>query len=167
MLVLPESLRDEVRKPFGKVVSGSGLVSEYKNAQRPLVTVGDRCLLDALEAGFAPDIAIFDFKVKRVEIPVEMKKRFAKHAATAFVAFHGAGYITEELEKAVLNVLAEGRGAVFVAGEDDLSALLVMAHAEAGTLIYGQPNQGAVVVPLGEEGTMEKARGFLARMERV
>ena len=70
MMALPESMREEVRQPFGEIASGKALLSKYKKAARPLITVGDRCLADALDSGSTPDIAIFDFKVKRVEIPV-------------------------------------------------------------------------------------------------
>jgi uncharacterized protein (UPF0218 family) len=167
MLILPEELREEVRKPFGIVVSGAALIAKYEAAARPLITVGDRCCLDAIEAGYPPDIAIFDFKVKRVEIPIEMKRKFASFASTAFVVMSSAGSITEELEKAVINVLADGQGAVIVVGEDDLSSLLVMAHANEGTLIYGQPDLGAVVVPLGDAKIKEKARGILGKMGSV
>lgn len=167
MLLLPEELRDEVRKPFGKVLSGKSLAAEYKSAQKPLVTVGDRCFLDALDAGFPPDIAIFDFRIKRVEIPVEDKRKFASVASQAYVVMSGAGSITEELEQALIAVLEKGRGAIMVVGEDDLSSLLVMAHAEKGTLIYGQPDQGAVVVRLGGKEVLEKAKGLLAKMGRV
>lgn len=166
MLLLPNELRDEVRKPFGKVASGKALLAEYKSAQKPIITVGDRCFLDALAAGFQPDIAVFDFKIKRVEIPVEDKRKFAQIAANAYVVMSGAGSITEELERAVLGVLEDGKGAVIVVGEDDLSSLLVMAHAGKGTLFYGQPDEGAVVVPLGGSKIAEKARGMLSRMGR-
>jgi uncharacterized protein (UPF0218 family) len=167
MLVLPEELREEVRKPFGKVLGGKALVEEYRKAEKPLITVGDRCFLDALDAGFPPDIAIFDFKIKRVEIPVEDKRKFATVASQAYVVMSSAGSITEELEQALLSVLGKGRGAIMVVGEDDLSSLLVMAHAKKGTLIYGQPDEGAVVVRLGGKEISEKARGLLAKMGRV
>ena len=166
MLVLPEKLREGVRKPFGKVYSGSAAIEACRKAKRPLVSVGDQCTSDLIDADIAPDILIFDFKIKRVEIPREMKEKLAPHAKTAFVVLSAAGMISDELEIAVARVLEDGKGAVMVVGEDDLSSLLVMAHAKRGTLVYGQPNEGAVVVPLGGKGIMEKARAFLAGMEK-
>ncbi|VVC02153.1 Uncharacterised protein [uncultured archaeon] len=167
MLVLPESLREEVRRPFGAVLSGKEFEKALKKAARPIITVGDQCAHDMIKSGNAPDMMIFYFKVKRLEIPAEMKKALAPHAKNAFVVLSGAGYITDELASAVGKMLAEGRGAIFVVGEDDLSALLVMAKAGSGTLIYGQPDSGAVVVPLGSKGIKEKAQGFLDRMEKA
>lgn len=167
MLVLPEGLRDEVRQPFGKVVSGKAVLLEYKKAEKPLITVGDQCFLDAAEAGFVPDIGIFDFKIKRKEIPIGMKRRFAQFIVSPYVVLSSAGSITEELERAVLQVLEDGKGAVLVVGEDDLSSLLVMAHASKGTLIYGQPDAGAVVVELGSKMVQGKAKAVLSKMDSV
>ena len=164
---MPESLREKVRQPFGEVLRGEQLESARKKAARPVITVGDQCAYDMIKSGRPPDMLIFDFKIKRVEIPEDMKKALALHAKNAFVVLSGPGKISEELVEAVKRMLTEGKGAVFVAGEDDLSALLVMAHAAQGTLIYGQPGSGAVLVPLGGKEIQKKAQGFLGRMERA
>ncbi|MCX8194787.1 MAG: DUF359 domain-containing protein [Candidatus Micrarchaeota archaeon] len=166
MLILPEEMREEIRKPFGKVLSGGDLKEAIEAAARPIIAVGDQCAYDLILAGTPPDMMIFDFKIRRVEVPLEIKKALAPHAKNAFVVLSGAGSITDELVLAVERLLAEGRGAVFVVGEDDLSALLVMAKAKEGTLIYGQPDQGAVVVPLGGQEIQRRALGFLERMEK-
>ena len=165
MRTLPEHLREEVRKPFGKVLSGAKLAAAIKAARRPLIAVGDQCAYDLIGQGNAPDIMVFDFKIKRVEIAPEMKKAFAPHAQGAFMVLSPPGAITDELVFALDSVLAEGKGAVFVVGEDDLSSLLVMARAKSGTLLYGQPDRGAVFVPLGGRAIQKKAQGFLGRME--
>ena len=166
MLVLPERMRDDVRRPFGKVLREKDAIGECRKGARPLISVGDQCASDLIDAGLAPDILIFDFKIKRVEISREMKEKLAPHAKNAFVVLSAAGVISDELEIALTRVLEDGKGAVLVVGEDDLTSLLVMAHAGQGTLIYGQPNEGAVVVPLGGKKIMETARAILARMEK-
>ena len=166
MLVLPEKLREDVRKPFGKVYSGKAAMEACRKAERPLVSVGDQCASDLIDEGIAPDILIFDFKIKRAEIPRQMKEKLAPHAKTAFVVLSAAGVISDELEIALTRVLEDGKGAILVVGEDDLSSLLVMAHAKQGTLIYGQPNEGAVIVQLGGKKIMEKARALLGAMEK-
>ena len=166
MLILPEKMREEVRKPFGKVFQGNDAIEACRNGARPLISVGDQCTSDLIDARLAPDILIFDFKIKRVEIPREMKEKLAPHAKNAFVVLSAAGMISDELEIALTRVLEDGKGAVLVVGEDDLTSLLVMAHAEQGTLVYGQPDEGAVVVPLGGKEIMGKARKFLEMMEK-
>lgn len=165
MLILPEKLREEVRKPFGKVYKGAAALSACKEAERPLVTVGDQCAFDLIAAGIVPDMMVLDFKIKRVEIPQGMKKAIAPHAKNAFVVFSPPGRISSQLSEAVGMLLSEGSGAIIVIGEDDLSALLVMAHAKIGTLIYGQPDEGAVAVPLGTPEIQKKAMAFLEQME--
>jgi len=167
MLILPEKLREEVRKPFGMVLGGSAAIEAAKASPRPLISVGDRCALDLIGAGVAPDMLIFDFKVKREEITPGMKRVLAPHAAGAFVVMSGAGSISPELEIAVSRMLSEGRGAVLVAGEDDLSALLVMARAKGGTLVYGQPGEGAVLVKLGEGEAKARAQSILKQMQKA
>ena len=166
MLILPEKMREGVRKPFGKVYGGSAAVEACRKGARPLISVGDQCASDLIDGGIAPDILIFDFKIKRVEIPRSMKEKLAPHAKNAFVVLSAAGTISDELEIAVTRVLDDGNGAILVVGEDDLASLLVMAHAKQGTLAYGQPNEGAVVVPLGGKETIGNARAFLSRMEK-
>ncbi len=166
MLILPEGMREEVRKPFGKVLAGEKLSQAAKGMQRPLISVGDQCSFDLIKNGTPPDMLIIDFKIKREEIGVEMKKTIAPYAKNAFVVLSPPGKISGQLADAVEKLLEEGKGAIFVAGEDDLSSLLVMAGATEGTLIYGQPDTGAVVVPLGGREVREKAQKILSRMEK-
>lgn len=68
MLVLPESLREELKEPFGPPVGTKELLKIARSSPRPLITVGDQCLLNLIDAGIKPDIMVFDFKVKRKEI---------------------------------------------------------------------------------------------------
>ncbi|MCX8197813.1 MAG: DUF359 domain-containing protein [Candidatus Micrarchaeota archaeon] len=164
MRVLPESMREEVRKPFGKVLAGQQAIEAAKSSARPLVSVGDQCGFDLISAGCAPDMLVFDFKIRRAEVPFEIKRAFAPFAKSAFLAFSPPGVITDELESAILRMLSEGKGAVLVIGEDDLSALLVMANAQGGTLVYGQPGEGMVMVELGGS-IRQKAQGILERMK--
>ena len=160
-------MRETVRKPFGKLVSGKTFRAELAKASRPLITVGDQCAHDLISEGQPPDMLVVDFKIKRVEIGQEMKKAIANHTKSPFLVFSGAGAITDELANAVEKMLSEGKGAIIVIGEDDLSSLLVMAHAKKGTLVYGQPDEGAVFVPLGGKEVQKKAQEILDRMERL
>jgi len=165
MLILPENLRSEAKRPFGKIFKGKAALAECRKAERPLITVGDQCAHDLLSAGIEPEMMIVDFKIQRKEIPKEMKGEIAKHAANAFVVLSPPGKISEELSEAVGALLSEGNGAIIVIGEDDLSALLVMANAKLGTLVYGQPDVGAVIVPLGGEEIQKRANGLLEKMK--
>ena len=167
MLILPEELREQVRQPFGHIYTGKKLAEICRHAPHPLIAVGDQCAFDLITKGIYPDILIFDFKIKRVEIPKEMKAAFAPHAKNAFMVLSAPGQISDELVHAVSEVLHNRKGAIFVVGEDDLSALLVMADAKQGTLVYGQPGVGAVIVKLADKELPKKAKGFLGKMEKI
>src|SRR5438093_13683849 len=65
-LVLPEAMREELSRPLGKVVKGADVVGAVKGA-KPLVTVGDYTTADLVERGVLPQIAVVDFKTKRIE----------------------------------------------------------------------------------------------------
>ncbi|VVC02319.1 Uncharacterised protein [uncultured archaeon] len=167
MLVLPEALRGELHEPFGPPVTTKELLKIAASSPKPLVSVGDECLSSLISGGIVPDIMVFDFKVKRKEISQEMKKRLAPFVKEPYVVLSDAGRISDDLLVALDRVLGEGRGAIFVVGEDDLSALVIMAYAKSGPLVSGQPDVGAVVVPLGDEGVMERAAGILSRMQKA
>jgi uncharacterized protein (UPF0218 family) len=167
MLVLPQEMREEVRKPFGKVYSGEEAEEECKKALRPLVSVGDQCSYDLIAAKNPPDIMIVDFKIKRQEIPLGMKEVLAQRAQNAYVVLSPPGRISDQLDEAVKRLLEEKSGAAIVLGEDDLSALLVMAYAKEGTLVYGQPDEGLVIVKLGTSQIQQKASQILGRMQRL
>ena len=167
MLILPEELREQVRQPFGHIYTGKKLAEICRHAPHPLIAVGDQCAFDLIASGIFPDVLIFDFKIKRVEIPKEMKAAFAPHAKNALMVLSAPGQITDELVHAVSEVLRLRKGAIFVVGEDDLSALLVMANAKGGTLVYGQPGEGAVVVKLADKELQKKAQGFLGKMQKI
>jgi pantetheine-phosphate adenylyltransferase len=77
-LILPQELRNEARKPVGKVIGGvvaeadrvaEKIVDIIKN-QKPTITVsvGDFITMSLLRAGFNPDVEIIDFKTRRKEI---------------------------------------------------------------------------------------------------
>src|SRR3989442_13936392 len=67
-LVLAEAMRAELSRPLGRVVKGADVVAAVKGA-KPLVTVGDYTTADLVERGVLPQIAVVDFKTKRIEEP--------------------------------------------------------------------------------------------------
>ncbi|MCX8196700.1 MAG: DUF359 domain-containing protein [Candidatus Micrarchaeota archaeon] len=166
MLKLPVELREEIRKPFGKVVQKEQMKRELENCAKPLIAVGDQCNVDLISIGLRPDISIFDFKIKRVEVDQSIKEALASQVQQALVVLSPPGHITDDLYEAVRQTLASKKGAVFVVGEEDLSALVVMAEAKGGTLVYGQPQEGAVIVQLGEP-MAQKAKSLIGRMEKI
>lgn len=166
MRILPEELREELKKPFGElVVEKEKIFEKLSKAKKPLIAVGDYCNFNLIGMGFLPEIIVIDFKIKRVEINNEMKQFFSQYIKNSFVVFSPPGKLSEELEDSVKKVLQEQKGSILVLGEEDLSSLLFMAYAKKGTLVYGQPDQGLVIVSLGQE-ISQKAKSFLEKMQK-
>ena len=67
-LRLPDSLRDYLRWPMGRLVHGEDILPAIGSAS-PVVTVGDFCTLDLVARGRTPDVCVVDFKTKRQEDP--------------------------------------------------------------------------------------------------
>jgi uncharacterized protein (UPF0218 family) len=67
-LRLPDSLRDYLRWPMGRLVHGEAILPAIGRAS-PVVTVGDFCTLDLVARGRTPDVCVVDFKTKRQEDP--------------------------------------------------------------------------------------------------
>ena len=44
-------MREEVRKPFGRIFQGSALIEACRRGARPFVSVGDQCTSDLIDAG--------------------------------------------------------------------------------------------------------------------
>lgn len=159
--MISEQLREELKKPFGKVCSTHKMLQEARTAQGLLISVGDRCTYDLLQGGAHPHICIFDFRCMREPIGARMQTFLEQKRQAAHAVKNPAGEITSELRHAIKECLSKEQGTILIEGEDDLASLAVMAYAPIGTLlIYGQPSCGAVVVKIDEK-TRQKALSML------
>ena len=163
-LRLPKSLREELRKPFGKIASDEELKT-LKAEQ--IICVGDESTLKVLSLGLKPKISIVDFRIKREPIDEE-KRRKLKFPAVVIKAFNPPGFITHELMEALNKAYkTNGNVRIEVLGEEDLAALAVMATAEDGkVLLYGQPNEGVVLVQINTK-VRKKAEELMGKMEEI
>ncbi|NYZ75980.1 DUF359 domain-containing protein [Candidatus Micrarchaeota archaeon] len=158
---LPESLRLEFRRPFGKVMNNNELVRCAKGRKGLLITVGDECSYSLIKNGITPDIVIYDLRVKRKDIIGEMRDTLGKFNNGEVIVHNPAGVIMDELLASVKDALQKGKGKVLVKGEEDLAALVVMMYAPNGSLVvYGQPDEGAVLVEENEEVRNRAVRSF-------
>jgi uncharacterized protein (UPF0218 family) len=167
MLVADEGIKAELRKPFGKIMQTRSLVAALQKRKGTLVAVGDNSIYVLLQNGIRPDIAVFDFLCKRKEVEQPVRDRILAEYAGALKVKNDAGTITEEMAGAVESALLRKVGAIFVDGEEDLAALVVMQKAKAGTLlVYGQPNKGAVLVNMDSE-VRSRAVGIMKKMSKM
>lgn len=160
---MPEAMREELRRPLGRVMSGAEAFAAVRGA-RNVVTIGDACTLDLATRGRVPDVAVVDFKTKREPDEVARAKLRAMAAKVVTVTNPAA-----TLARGVWEALSEAfksndRVRVEVLGEEDLTALAAISLAPEGTaILYGMPDEGVVVV-WADAAAKAAVRDVLARM---
>jgi uncharacterized protein (UPF0218 family) len=165
-LLLPESLRSELKTPLGELYRGEPTETTAKLRDKLIVkppllaVVGDFVAANVIAAGLFPDIVVVDNKTLRAQIKpivhglkeVNVPNEAATINAKAWLALRTA-------------VTLKRRVAIVVEGEEDLLVLPLLAEMPLGSVIaYGQPHEGLVAVTVSEE-RRDWARGFLNRME--
>ena len=162
-LFLPRDLRPFLKKPFGKLLSGSEEDLRValqktkkmiiKDKPRLLVCVGDVVTKLLNEAQITIDLAIVDFRIKRQKAIKNLKELgFAKNRADFTVA-NKPGKVSFKLAHAIEQALRvpSKKQVIRVLGEEDLAVLPALVFAPEGTLIlYGQPGEGIVAVDVNK-----------------
>lgn len=174
VLTLPESLRDALKEPLGEVYTdadellAAAGVAEY---DAPLVTVGDVVTAHLLDAGHAPAVAIVDRRTKRAAIDPGVERSLDEARTHTFGTVvevtNPAATLTRDLLDALAAAVerAPETTMIVVHGEEDLAALpAILALPDGGHAVYGQPDEGMVLVPADAE-TRERATSILERMD--
>lgn len=182
VLELPAALRSELKEPLGPIYTDAEAL--LRDAKPPLVAVGDIVTYHLLEAGRAPDVAFVDERTKREAVDDEIRAAISgrRSGPTSTPGDdrgespggfdrersvdNPAGTLTGELLAALRAGLADGETTlVRVDGEEDLAALpAVLAAPEGASVVYGQPDEGMVLVTAGAP-TRERVRRLLRRMD--
>ena len=167
--VLPARLRATLSRPLGELVAGSHvdlgqilgkIIEEGKPAK--LILVGDSVSRQATEAGIVPDVLVIDNLEKR-------------HAALShsypgrrvIKAKNQPGRIEEDGRVAVERAIHGDAELVEIDGEEDLLTIVAVLAAPLGSLVvYGQPNEGVVLVTVSGD-SKARARGILDQMDRI
>lgn len=148
---VPEELRILFKKPFGELYKGKGIApasrikKELKNER--VIIVGDVTLKNASDVGIKPSLAIVDLKTKRGEVKLKSNETMVRNPP---------GMITEELWDEIHRKIDVDNAKIIVDGEEDLAVLPCVLEADWNTIIlYGQPEEGIVLVRVTEEKKME------------
>ncbi len=170
---LPESLKDSLRQPFGVLIPDSQVTKEAVSSKlvgrnRIIVTVGDRTTERMKELRVFSNLEIVDGLEKRQ--PRSSLVSFAGSNERHFYVKNPAGTLTDEtvdvVKKSLDLITSDSRKTVRidVEGEEDLLALLILAFFPEQTIVlYGQPNEGLVIVgAMGD--AKDLARKTLAEM---
>jgi hypothetical protein len=156
VLILKKELRSVLKKPFGKLYSS---LDEAKNSlpeHNILISVGDVTTKNLLKSGLIPDIGIIDHKIQRKE-----SKHNIDYDSVTLYAKNPPGTITQELwstiKEAIKLVEKKVQVLIIVEGEEDLSVLpCILSSPPDSIILYGQPNEGLVVVKADEVRNMTK-----------
>ncbi len=165
-LRLPERLRGEMVKPYGTLFSGDTASNVQAAlaliAERPpkVIIVGDFTLRAFIDAGYRPDVGIYDRKTERSAFPLPEEP--------TLTVPNPPGEISDEAAKAVKGLLErEGPSMLLVDGEEDLLAIPAILYAPEGSLvIYGLPGRGMIAVK-ADRTLKEKITALLSQFERV
>ena len=162
---LPNSLREQLKIPLGELLLEETATKE--NIQKHLsensyiITVGDRTTEKMIEYGLIPSLQIIDGIEKR-----EKRKPIVLENTTELTVDNPPAEITTssiDLIKDALKMKSPVR--ILVSGEEDLLVLPVCIHAPDNSIVlYGQPNEGLVIVKITPE-IRNKTQRLLDLME--
>lgn len=164
--VLPESMRDELKRPFGRMVREDELDECLTSCHR-IICVGDIVSHTLYKQDIVPHIMIFDGKTEREET-TDLIECLERDEGEFEIVENPPGMITRELINTVREALDAGEPVrIRVEGEEDLATLVVLALAPKGTcVLYGLPGRGMVLVEV-DEGIIDKAQSLIKRMEEL
>ncbi len=170
-LHLPHELREHFKKPFGTLYKGEGhdpiesLKQDLCNPTK-VISVGDVVTFYLIKSGKVPDICVVDEKVKRRKAPKELIQGTQMQEFTQMSLANPASQITRELVLVLHEAMGHSKPIrIFVCGEEDLAALPAVIIAPLhSVVIYGQPDEGVVLVPV-DKGKKYEAMSLLRQMK--
>jgi len=149
--LLNDELARKLKSPLGLLIRNDSnkiynVLSEIKGCSL-LVSVGDATLDFLISINVVPDIQIIDMKEKRSpRSAVKPAHRIEYHVTNP------RGCISEESVKVFNKALGSDKPVrILVEGEDDLLALVAIIFSPEGScILYGQPDEGLVIVKVDE-----------------
>ncbi len=136
-------------------------IQKYLSKDPYIISVGDRTTEKMVNFGLIPSLQIVDGQEKR-----EKREPPKIENATELVVENPAAEITSQSISVIKQAFTlESPVRLFVIGEEDLLVLPVCIHApEKAIVLYGQPNEGLVIVKITSE-IRNKAQTLLDLME--
>jgi len=161
-LLLPENLREELRKPLGKVFKTTQQIvgaiftlptGRQESPKKPtiIIAVGDIIVDSLLKGGIEPEVKVIDFRSRRKKI---IRTLFYKDSLSRRQSFfkNKPGTINIETAEKLKKLITQSNGWLVVDGEEDLLALPSILFAPLGSLVlYGHWQLGMIGVKVTEE----------------
>ena len=150
---LPESLREQLKTPLGILLPENQTTKEnilkHLSSESFIITVGDATTEKMLKFDIIPSLQIVDSQEKRSkrELPSTSK------VETNILCDNPPGEITAQSLQVIKNSFKQKLPVrITVNGEEDLLVIPVCIYAPENSIVmYGQPNEGLVVVSINQE----------------
>jgi len=152
-LKLTEDIRAQLKTPFGDLIHDNDTNKEsiikHFFAESIVITVGDRTTENILQLGLNPQVQIIDCLEKRGKRSAPINGDIN----TKLSCKNPSGEITEESIQVIKKAFSsEPPVRIIVDGEEDLLVIPVCILApENSVVMYGQPNEGLVIVEITPE----------------
>ncbi len=150
---LPDDLRDQLKNPLGNLIKDNDPnrenIIKKNSAESIIITVGDRTTENMLQLELKPQVQIIDGLEKRNQCIVPADDT----VNTKLSCRNPPGEITEESIQVIQKAFScEPPVRITVDGEEDLLVIPVCIYApENSVVMYGQPNEGLVIVHITPE----------------
>jgi pantetheine-phosphate adenylyltransferase len=165
-LILPEDLKNELKKPFGKIVDGI----EKKRGMSCVITVGDATTKRFNDNRIGQNISAVDFMVARKEAFFSLRELGFSGNELVFTVSNPASHIMHGLLSKISEIFGSNLNREIVlkiTGEEDLVVLPLILAAPLGTIIYyGQPDVGLVKV-LVSENSKKRAYNLVTKFRPI
>lgn len=148
---LPEKLRQALKSPIGVLIKDKDVTRanllRFLSAGSYIITVGDATSEKMLYFNLTPSLQIVDGLEKRV------KRKPPQSTAKKFFCNNPAGEITTESIDTIRSAISlKPPVQIIVNGEEDLLVIPACIYApQNAVVLYGQPNEGLVVIMVTEE----------------
>ena len=163
---LPETLREQMKIPLGVLVpeekTDKQTILGYLGNDYYLITVGDRTTEKMIDYGLIPSLQIVDGIEKREK---RVHPKLSSETTELSVDNPPAEITNQSIEIIKKSFSMNPPVRLTVNGEEDLLVLPVCIHApENAIVMYGQPNEGLVIVKVTPE-IRNKTQSLLDLME--
>ncbi|MCH8905609.1 MAG: DUF359 domain-containing protein [Candidatus Heimdallarchaeota archaeon] len=170
-LILQFELRSELSNPQGELIKGNIeettpiLISRLKDRANKILAVGDVVTELLIDNGIEPFLIVTDGKTKRQEL--EQWKVYDNYQILESIC--PAAEINKTTWLTIRNIAnqisSEKKFHLKIDGEEDLLVLPIILEFPVGyIIIYGQPNEGAVLRDISEE-SKAFSLSILSRMQ--
>ncbi len=149
---LPDSLRDQLKIPLGFLLPDDQVnkenIKKHLSDNSYIITVGDRTTEKMIDFGLIPSLQIIDGVEKR-----EQREPPKLEGTVELNANNPAAQITSQsIDMIKQSFTLQSPVRLMIHGEEDLLVIPVCIFApENSIVLYGQPNEGLVIVKVTPE----------------